>query len=140
MANKTTDLIYTNQIPKIFYSNKIKQPLKKSIYIKAKRAGWLTLYLCVHVARRRWAVAMQRGRFLFGQFYVCFLVTTTMGCYFLWGSFRGNIFFGVRSEVVFSLGSVPRVYFFACLRTSSRPNNCGFRNFVRVRWLPRIRI
>jgi hypothetical protein len=27
----------------------------------------------------------------------------------------GGSFFGVRSEVVFSLGSVPRVYFFACL-------------------------
>jgi hypothetical protein len=27
----------------------------------------------------------------------------------------GGIFFGVRSEVVFSSGSVPRVYFFACL-------------------------
>jgi hypothetical protein len=39
-----------------------------SIYIKAKRAGWLSLYLCVRVARQRWAVAMQRGRFLFGQF------------------------------------------------------------------------
>jgi hypothetical protein len=38
------------------------------IYIKAKRAGWPTFYLCVRVARRRWAVAMQRGRFLFGQF------------------------------------------------------------------------
>jgi hypothetical protein len=42
------------------------------------------------------------------------LVTTTMGWYFLWGPFRGGISFGVRSEVVF--------------------------NFVRVRWLPRIRI
>jgi hypothetical protein len=40
----------------------------KSLYIKAKRAGWLTFCLCVRVARRRWAVAMQRGRFLFGQF------------------------------------------------------------------------
>jgi hypothetical protein len=39
-----------------------------SIYIKAKRAGWLTFDLCVCVARRRWAVAMQQGRFLFGQF------------------------------------------------------------------------
>jgi hypothetical protein len=27
-----------------------------------------SLYFCVRVARRRWAVAMQRGRFLFGQF------------------------------------------------------------------------
>jgi hypothetical protein len=30
-----------------------------------------------------------------------------MGWYFLWGPFRGGIFFGVR----------PRVYFFACLLT-----------------------
>jgi hypothetical protein len=37
-----------------------------SIYIKAKRADFVPL--CVCVARRRWAVAMQRGRFLFGQF------------------------------------------------------------------------
>jgi hypothetical protein len=33
-----------------------------------------------------------------------------MEWYFLLGPFRGGIFFGVRSEVVFSLGSVPRVY------------------------------
>jgi hypothetical protein len=34
----------------------------------------------------------QRGRVLFGQFFVCFLlVTTTMGWYFLWGPFRGYI-------------------------------------------------
>jgi hypothetical protein len=39
-----------------------------SIYIKAKRADFVPFYLCVCVARRRWAVAMQRGRFLFGEF------------------------------------------------------------------------
>jgi hypothetical protein len=39
----------------------------QSIYIKAKLADFVPLYLCVRVARRR-AVAMQRGRFLFGQF------------------------------------------------------------------------
>jgi hypothetical protein len=38
-----------------------------AIYIYKSETGWLTFYLCVCVARRRWAVAMQRGRFLFGQ-------------------------------------------------------------------------
>jgi hypothetical protein len=46
--------------------------------------------------------------FLISSRSICLLVTT-MGWYLLWGPFRG-IFFGVRSEVVFSLGSVPRVY------------------------------
>jgi hypothetical protein len=101
-------------IPVTAVRTSILSPTIIYIYIKAKWAGWLTFYLCVPVARRRWAVAMQRGRFLFGQFSVCFLVTTTMGWYFLSGPFRGGISFGVRSEVVFSLGSVPRVYFFVC--------------------------
>jgi hypothetical protein len=41
---------------------------KYVVYIYKSETGWLTLYLCVCVARRRWAVAMQRGRYLFGQF------------------------------------------------------------------------
>jgi hypothetical protein len=40
-----------------------------SIYIKANLAGWLAGRVCVRVARRRWAVAMQRGRFIFGPFW-----------------------------------------------------------------------
>jgi hypothetical protein len=41
-----------------------------------------------------------------------------VGCCYAAGAFSFwsvlGIFFGVRSEVVFSLGSVPRVYFFGC--------------------------
>jgi hypothetical protein len=41
---------------------------------------------------------------------VVFSLRSVPRWYFLWGPFRGGIFFGVRSEVVFSLGSVQRVY------------------------------
>jgi hypothetical protein len=61
---------------------------------------------CVHVARRRWAVAMQRGRFLWGPFWGCCLATTSR---FLW--VRSGAVAGQRHNdgVVFSLGSVPGV-------------------------------
>jgi hypothetical protein len=39
--------------------------------------------------------------FLVSSRSICSLVTTTMGWYFLWGPFRGGIFFGVRSEGIF---------------------------------------
>jgi hypothetical protein len=97
-----------------------------------------------------------------------------VGCCYAAGAFSFQSVLGLflgndNNGVVFSLGSVPRVYFFACLlactpflsfeppiqrvpgvmrsgresmagETLSRPTIEGFRNFVRVRWLPRIRI
>jgi hypothetical protein len=77
------------------------------IYIYKSETGWLCVRLCVLLGDGSGGVSFlvssrsvsywQRGRFLFGQFYVCFLlVTTTMGWHFLWGPFRGGIFFGVR--------------------------------------------
>jgi hypothetical protein len=40
----------------------------RNVALTLTLAGWLTFYLCVRVAKRRWAVTMQRVRFLFGQF------------------------------------------------------------------------
>jgi hypothetical protein len=47
-------------------------------------------------------------------FGVCVLLGDGSGGVFFLVSSRSVILFGVRSEVVFSLGSVPRVYLFAC--------------------------
>jgi hypothetical protein len=38
-------------------------------YIYKSESGWLAGRVCVHVAKRPWAVAMQRGRFLWGPFW-----------------------------------------------------------------------
>jgi hypothetical protein len=43
--------------------------------------------------------------FLVSSRSVCLLVSTTMAWYFLWGPFRGGIFFGVRSEGIFLFGA-----------------------------------
>jgi hypothetical protein len=52
------------------------------------------------------------GLFLIGSRGVFFLVSSRSVSY--WSQQQwGGIFFGVRSEVVLSLGSIPRVYFFA---------------------------
>jgi hypothetical protein len=66
-------------------------------YIKGKRrmnevSGWLAGRVCVHVARRRWAVAMQRGRFLWGPFWGQRNLR-----YILLLLYSGGVFFGVRS-------------------------------------------
>jgi hypothetical protein len=65
------------------------------IYIKANLAGWLAVRVCLCVARQRWAVAMQRRRFLWGPFwgqrhlrYILLLLCS------------GGVFFGVRSGSV----------------------------------------
>jgi hypothetical protein len=41
----------------------LERKISISIYIKAKRAGWLDVFVCVYVARQRWAVAVQQGLF-----------------------------------------------------------------------------
>jgi hypothetical protein len=57
---------------------------------------------------------MQRGGgFLFGQFQVCFLLAA--GAFSFWSVLGLFLIGNDNNGVVFSLGSVPRVYFFACL-------------------------
>jgi hypothetical protein len=41
-------------------------------------AGWLAVHVCLCVARQLWAVAMQRGRFLWGPFWVHYLAMTSI--------------------------------------------------------------
>jgi hypothetical protein len=43
------------------------------LYMYKSESGWLAGRVCVHVARRRWAVAMQWGHFLWGPFWIHYL-------------------------------------------------------------------
>jgi hypothetical protein len=65
-----------------------------TIYIYKSETGWLDVFVCV---------LLGDGGLLLCSGGVFFLVSSKW--YFLWGPFRGGIFFGVRSECI---------YFFAC--------------------------
>jgi hypothetical protein len=92
--------------------------MRKSIYIKAKRANFVP-FVCVCVCV---CVLLGDGSggvsFLVSSRSICLLVTTTMGWYFLWGPFRGGIFFVVRSEGFFGVRS-------ECISNEYRGNAVG---------------
>jgi hypothetical protein len=70
------------------YEKKI-QPNFLNLYIYKSKTGWLGVFVCV---------LLGDGGLLLCSGAIFFLVSSR---YFLWGLFRGGIFFGVRSKGIF---------------------------------------